>query len=251
MRRAITSSVVLCLAASLAGCPGPRRSADAGPSPFDAPFAPLDAPFLTDAHVAPTPDAAMGADARMAMDAPASPDAFVPTDAFAGTDASSARDAFVASDAFSTTDAYRPPVDAGPVVCTALPATGSTATTGDTTITGLTWERPLATTCPASDFSTVGTAVPYQFFTFCNEGVDGTFDFVVDSAFDSYLVVYDGGMIPADPLMCLDGDDDSGPTGSNAQVSALPVAMGGVVTVVVSGFDNADSGAFTLTATRN
>lgn len=240
------------LALSSSGCGGgPRRNPDAAFT-FDA-FASIDAPFFVDAHVstadAGTPDAAMAADAPRTTDAPMTTDARTGSDAFVGADAPASIDAFAPRDAFVGTDS-RVPVDAGPVTCTPLPAAGATTSSGDTASTGLTWERPLAGTCPATSFSSVGTAVGYQVFTFCNEGVDGTFDFEVGSAFDSYLVVYDGGAIPADPLACLEGDDDSAGS-SNALVSGLSVLAGGVVTVVVSGFDNTDVGAFTLTATRN
>lgn len=251
--------LALPLALCAAGCGGgPRRNPDAAFT-FDA-FAAIDAPFFVDAHVSSSdagtsPDAAAMLDAPTTTDAPLGmTDAFVAADAPAAADAAvsldaSSADAFTARDAFAGTDS-RVPVDAGPVTCTALPATGASTSSGDTATTGLTWERPLAGTCPATSYSSVGTAVGYQLFTFCNEGADGTFDFEVGSAFDSYLVVYDGGAIPADPLACLEGDDDSAGS-SNALVSGLSVLAGGVVTVVVSGFDNTDVGAFTLTTTRN
>ena len=147
------------------------------------------------------------------------------------------------------------PGDSGPVDgggmggCTALPATGSLALMGTTT-GGPTWERPLATTCPATGYSASGTAVPYATHVLCNEGASGTFDLRVSGSIsDSYLVVYDGSAIPADDLACIEGDDDSGGS-SQALVTGLPVTAGQRITVVVSGFDNADFGAYTLTLTR-
>lgn len=216
---------------------------------FDAPVAPIDAPFLTDAFVVPPSDAG-------APDAPRSDDASMttPIDAFAAGDAAATSDAFSPRDAFATSDA---PVardafrdDAGPVTCTPLPATGSISASGDTSLTGVRWLRPFATTCPATSYSAVGTDVPYQSFVFCNEGAAGTFDLEVTelAAYDSYLVVYDGPVIPADSLVCLAGDDDSGASG--ALVSGLALDAGATITVVVSGFDNVDAGAFTLDVTR-
>lgn len=246
-----TTNLLLVSVALWSGCGGgPRRNPDAAVA-FDA-FASIDAPFFVDARVAAAdagvPDAASAADASAAADARAGSDAFLALDAPVATDAASP-DAFAARDAFVGTDS-RIPLDAGAVTCTSLPASGAATSSGDTASTGLTWERPLAGTCPATSYSSVGTAVGYQLFVFCNDGADGTFDFEVGSAFDSYLVVYEGGAIPADPLACLEGDDDSAGS-SNALVSGLSVLSGGVVTVVVSGFDNTDVGAFTLTATRN
>lgn len=251
--RTTLGCLLVCVALSSAGCGGgPRRNPDATVT-FDA-FTAIDAPFFVDAHVssldAGAPDAASStADAAVSVDARSSADAFAALDAPLARDAAATADAFAARDAFAGTDS-RIPLDAGPVTCTPLPAAGATTSSGDTASTGLTWERPLAGTCPATSFSSVGTAVGYQLFTFCNEGPDGTFDFEVGSSFDSYLVVYEGGAIPADPLACLEGDDDSAGS-SNALVSGLSVLSGGVVVVVVSGFDNTDVGAFTLTATRN
>jgi hypothetical protein len=243
----LTSSIAL----SLLGCNSPRRNPDAGMPTFDAPAAPIDAPFvMADAFVAPSPDAAMRMDAGTpTSDAFAGTDAFeVADDAFIATDAFAPRDAFTAADAFVPRDAWRD--DAGPVTCTPLPATGTETSSGDTSLTALRWLRPLAGTCPATSFSSVGTDVPYQAFVFCNEGADGTFDFeVAASPWDSYLVIYDGPAIASDALQCLEGDDDSGVDG--ALVSGLSIAAGQTVTVVVSGFDNSDSGTFTLDVTRN
>ncbi len=241
MRTSTAAAISILLA--LSGCPTPRRTTDAAVPGVDAPAPPLDAPFFTPDAFAATPDAFLArVDARTELDAAmtAADDAFVVSDAFVGADAP------VVSDARAPSDAPRS--DAGPVACTPLPASGSATSSGDTSATGLRWRRPLAGTCPATSFSSVATDVPQQTFVFCNEGAAGTFDLEVTALFDSYLVVYDGPAIPSDPLMCLDGDDDSGLDG--ALVSGLAVAAGGTITVVVSGFDNSDSGAFTLAVTR-
>ena len=210
---------------------------------MDAPAPPLDAPFFTPDAFAVTPDAFVArVDARAEIDAAMT----VPDDAFVASDALVRADAPAVSDARSPSDAPRS--DAGPVTCTPLPASGSATSSGDTSTTSLRWRRPLAGTCPATSFSSVATDVPQQTFVFCNEGAAGSFDLETSSLFDSYLVVYEGPAIPSDALMCLDGDDDSGVDG--ALVSGLAVPAGGTIAVVVTGFDNSDSGEFTLVVTR-
>jgi len=241
MRTSAVASIAIALA--LAGCPTPRRTTDAAVPGVDAPAPPFDAPFFTpDAFAVRTDAFAVRTDARVEIDAAMtmSVDAFVASDAFAGSDTLVLVDARAPSDA--------PRSDAGPVRCTPLPASGSASSSGDTSTTGARWRRPLAGTCPATSYSAVATDVPQQTLVFCNEGPAGTFDLEVSALFDSYLVVYDGAAIPADPLVCLDGDDDSGIDG--ALVSGLAVAAGGTIAVVVTGFDNSDSGPFTLAVTR-
>ncbi len=250
----LTSSIGLSLLCSLlgsllVGCGSPRRNPDAGAPTFDAPAAPIDAPFvMADAFATPSPDAAMRADAPSpSSDAFAGADAFeVTDDAFTAADAFAPRDAFAAGDAFVSRD------DAGPVTCTPLPATGGHVERGDTSLTGVRWLRPLAGTCPATSFSSAGTDVPYQTFVFCNDGADGTFDVEViadaPTLYDAYLVIYDGPSIPSDTLACLEGDDDSGADGP--LVTGLAVAAGDTITLVVTGFDNADAGAYSLRVDR-
>lgn len=250
----LTSSIALSLLGSLPGCGSPRRNPDAGVPTLDAPAAPIDAPFaMADAFAPPSPDAAMRMDAPTTSgDAFTGTDAFeiVEDDAFLGADAFAARDAFAAGDAFTPRDAFRG--DAGPVTCTPLPATGGYVDRGDTSLTGTRWLRPLAGTCPATSFSSAGTDVPYQTFVFCNDGADGTFDVEVtadeSTVYDAYLVIYDGAGIPSDALACLEGDDDTGADGP--LVTGLSVAAGQTITLVVTGFDNADAGAYSLRIER-
>ena len=192
---------------------------------------------------APAPDAASADGCTPPMDAAFTPDGFVPSED-AGTDAGT--DAAVALDA-------GPP----PGGCTPLPVSGALTLTGTLDGSDPTWERPLATSCPASGRSSVGTAAGYDTFVLCNMGATGNFEIALDGSgepgsytlSDPYLVIYAGAMIPADELMCLDGDDD-GNTSNGSLVDSVPVSAGASITVVPSGFDNTDLGTYGLRITR-
>lgn len=230
---------VLGCAALLAhvGCSEGKNEADASTSPTpDAPISVVDAPVgNVDAPLG-SPDASsidgMVAQADAMVPDGAVPDANVP-------------DATVP-------DAMVPDAATG---CVELPTTGTLTLNGETTGADPTWLRPLASgSCPASDYSSIGTAVPYDTFVLCNNsGGTLVLDFAMDGAAegaythtDPYLVLYSGTMIPADPLQCLDGDDDGSAAGNGSLATGVTIAAGASVTVVATGFDNTDIGTYAV-----
>ncbi len=213
--------------ATVGGNPdAPIVVADAMAGGPDAPVDTPDAPVATPDALVATPDAALP-DGMVPVADAAVPDAMVP-------------DAMITPDAMGG--------------CTTLPTTGTLTINGETLGTDPVWLRPLAASaCPASGFSAVGTAVPYNTFVLCNtSGGPLTLDFAMDGAqegaythTDPYLVLYDGQTIPADALQCLDGDDDGG-SGNGSLATAVTIADGAFVTVVASGFDNTDIGTYAI-----
>ncbi|MCB9596685.1 MAG: hypothetical protein H6719_28430 [Sandaracinaceae bacterium] len=126
----------------------------------------------------------------------------------------------------------------------------SMSVTGDTT-GGPTWNRPVAASaCPATTLSAAGTMVPYETRVVTNtSGSALTVTLETMTGYDSYLIVYAGTTIPADTLMCLEADDDSG-TSPDALLM-FTLAPGASAVIVVSGFDNADLGPYTLQITAS
>lgn len=135
--------------------------------------------------------------------------------------------------------------DAGPGGSGLALTPGFMMTLNGNTTGGTTWARPLATICPASGTSSVGTAVPYATHEVRNAS-SGTLSVHVGStaSWDGYLVIYAGTSVPSDPLMCIEGDDDSG-TGSDPDLT-FSLAAGASALIVVSGFDNMDFGSYVL-----
>jgi len=137
------------------------------------------------------------------------------------------------------------PVDANnDVGCIPLPTVATTIM--GTLPTGLTFNRP--TSC--GSFSSVGTAVPYRTHTFCNAGAARMVRVElnnVSGVLDPVLVLYRGVGAPTS-LMCLQVDDDGGPTGSNSLMTAS-INAGDTVTFVATAFDNSDSGTYALVIT--
>lgn len=121
----------------------------------------------------------------------------------------------------------------------------TTVLAGDTT-GGPTWHRPVAGTCPAGSLSAVATAVPYETRLVHNASM-GTLTVTVETtaAYDGYLVIYLGTAIPSDPLMCHEGDDDSG-LGVGDPLLTFPLNAGQSAVIVATGFDNTDVGPYTM-----
>lgn len=122
----------------------------------------------------------------------------------------------------------------------------TTVLAGDTTSPGTTWHRPVAGTCPAGSLSAVATAVPYETRLVHNAST-GTLSVTVETtaAYDGYLVIYLGTAIPSDPLMCHEGDDDSG-VGIGDPLLTFPLNAGQSAVIVATGFDNTDAGPYTM-----
>lgn len=174
------------------------------------------------------------------------------TDAGPGDDAGAPDDAGMPMDGAADTDAGSSGTDAGMSTCATLPTSGSVTLNGTIEMSDPTFDRPIASgTCPAT--STLGPS-HYDTFTFCPAASAGDYRIQLDAAAsmgltDPYLIVYDGAMVPTDPLMCLAGDDDDG-TGNNSEIPTLSVTMGQTITIVPCGFDDMDLGAYDLTITR-
>jgi MYXO-CTERM domain-containing protein len=117
---------------------------------------------------------------------------------------------------------------------------------GDTT-GGPTFNRPFAGN-PPTGLSAVGTAVAYQVWEIEADAAGSySFDIIAAGAnYDTFMHLYGpGGFNPANALTnVIIGDDDSG-TGSNSLFSTNLAASTSYF-VVVSGFDNADFGTYTL-----
>lgn len=144
--------------------------------------------------------------------------------------------------------------------CTPLPQTGSITVMGATTAASEKWLRPLATTCPATDYSSFGLAVPRAQHVFCNLGAASkNYDFAMegtdeDAALthpDPYIVIYTSVAIPANPLQCAAGNDDraGGGTSVGALVSNFNLNSGVRINLVATGFGDTDLGTYRLRIT--
>lgn len=116
---------------------------------------------------------------------------------------------------------------------------------GDTT-GGSTFNRPLAGN-PPTGLSGVGTAVRYEvvpMYTDFNASV--IFETIAPTAFDTFMHLYGpGGFDPNSPLSnVIIGDDDGG--AGALSLFTTGITGGTQYYVVVSGFANADFGAFRL-----
>lgn len=136
--------------------------------------------------------------------------------------------------------------DAGPSGAGLSVTPGFSMTVNGDTTGGPTWARPLASGgCPASGTSSVGTMVPYDEQVVTNVSASTlTVTVGTTASYDGYLIVYAGTAIPADPLMCLAGDDDGG-AGTDPMLSFM-LAPGESAVLVQSGFDNADVGPYAM-----
>ena len=148
----------------------------------------------------------------------------------------------------STVDAG--PSDAGPsdansdVGCTPLPTVATTIT--GTLPSGLTFNRLTSCGTPSS----VGTAVPYRAHTFCNTGGTRMVRAALNElsgAMDPVLALYRGVGAPGS-LMCIDVDDDDGPSGGDSLMTAS-INAGDTVTFIATTFNNSDTGTYALIIT--
>ncbi|MCC6999818.1 MAG: hypothetical protein IT370_34770 [Deltaproteobacteria bacterium] len=144
--------------------------------------------------------------------------------------------------------------------CTPLPQTGAITVMGATTAASEKWLRPLATTCPATDYSSFGLDVPRAQHVFCNLGAASkNYDFAMegtdeDAALthpDPYIVIYTSVAIPANPLQCAAGNDDraGGGTSIGALVSNFNLNSGVRINLVATGFGDTDFGTYRLRIT--
>jgi hypothetical protein len=129
----------------------------------------------------------------------------------------------------------------------AAPATAQVFT-GDTTGSP-TFNRPIQNgELAPTALSGTGTAVPYDTLSF-TVSVSGTYTLSLQSAapFDNYLGLYSVSFDPNAPLTnVLIYDDDDGGVGGDALINAL-LTSGLTYTAVITGFDNNDFGAYSLT----
>jgi uncharacterized protein (TIGR03382 family) len=116
---------------------------------------------------------------------------------------------------------------------------------GDTT-GGSTYNRVL-TGNPPTGLSAVGTAVAYQVIPmFTDSSASVSFEIIAAAAsYDTFMTLYTSSFNPLAALTnAVVADDDAG-AGSNSLFSAN-LTGGAQYYVVVSGFDNADFGTYTL-----
>ena len=134
----------------------------------------------------------------------------------------------------------------------AAPAFADTVTFSGTTAGGPTWNRPRdagSGTAGSCTLSNIGTAVPFATEPF-TVPADGTYDIDLDPVgFDGVLLLYDGrGFDPSDPCLGLIGYADEGfDPGNPEEIAAVGLSAGVSYTVVVTGFDNTDAGAYSGT----
>jgi len=128
----------------------------------------------------------------------------------------------------------------------ATPASAAVVYTviGDTT-GGPTFNRPLTQT----SLSSVGTAVAYNTFLF-SPAVGGSYTFLLTTStlgYDPFLALYAGAFNPASPLTNLVtfNDDLNGSLTQSGFTFTLNPAIN--YTAVITGYDNADFGQYTLT----
>ncbi|AVR95888.1 PEP-CTERM sorting domain-containing protein [Pseudoduganella armeniaca] len=112
--------------------------------------------------------------------------------------------------------------------------------TSDTT-GGPTFNRPLE---DLSDLSIVGTDVAYRTIGF-HVNADGEYTFLLTSAYDGIMFLYQNSFNPADPLTNgLGGSDDL--FGQTTSGFYGPLDAGNYV-LVVSAYNNGDAGKFSVT----
>ena len=134
----------------------------------------------------------------------------------------------------------------------AAPAFADTVTFSGTTAGGPTWNRPRdagSGTAGSCTLSNIGTAVPFATEPF-TVPADGTYDIDLDPVgFDGVLLLYDGrGFDPSDPCLGLIAYADEGfDPGNPEEIAAVGLSAGVSYTVVVTGFDNTDAGAYSGT----
>ena len=118
---------------------------------------------------------------------------------------------------------------------------GNTATNADGT-----FNRPIGAGC--NNLSGLGTNTPYQTQAF-SASTSGAYSFdSVQLGFDGYLFLYEGSFNPTDQCAgFLNGNDDteSGGIGTSGFSNAL--SSGTTYVLVVTGFNNSDSGPYTNT----
>lgn len=131
---------------------------------------------------------------------------------------------------------------------TATPAAAAIFVLNGNTTGAPTYNRPLAGN-PPTGLSGVGTAVAYRTLTFTVD-ITGTYSVVQASntaAYDPFLGLYSGTFNPNAPLTnALVYNDDLGGSLTQSGFSRALTA-GTSYTAVMTGFDNLDFGAFTLT----
>jgi len=118
-----------------------------------------------------------------------------------------------------------------------------------TTEGGATFNRPLAGN-PPTGLSGAGTAVAYNTFSF-SPARGGTFDFLLTSTtanFDPFLALYAGAFNPASPLTNLVIANDDLTVGAlTLSGFTYDLLASSSYTAVITGFNNADFGTYSLT----
>lgn len=140
--------------------------------------------------------------------------------------------------------------------CVPLPESGRILVGGQLQLTSEQWHRPNGYGCDLP--TSIGSSFPYALHVFCNTAVEGEFAIsAVGQAYgdwsalaDPVLFVYAGGELPQDAMSCLDFDDDSY-GGGGALVDNLTVGAGERITVVVTSFNEDDTGYYEVEVEQN
>lgn len=132
------------------------------------------------------------------------------------------------------------------LAATTSPALAATLVVPGNTTGGPTFNRPVTPTIK----STVGTSVAFQITEFVVD-TTGTYTLTLVAqarAYDPFLVLYNGGFDPDKPLVDLIAlDDDIVPGNLTTSQIIVDLELGRGYQAVVTGFDNIDFGAYTLT----
>ncbi|WP_253717400.1 PEPxxWA-CTERM sorting domain-containing protein [Sphingomonas sp. AP4-R1] len=132
----------------------------------------------------------------------------------------------------------------------AVPASAATFTVDGDTSSGATYHRPLSDFGPPTQLSRVGTAVRYASLSF-SVSAPGDYDFMMTSTtpdFDPVLTLYQFSFDPANALTNALLTNDDLVAGNLTQAGFTHLLSAGIAYVVVmTGFENSDSGTFTFT----
>lgn len=130
-------------------------------------------------------------------------------------------------------------------------ATSAQAVTyvGTTTLTDPTFQRPLV---GLSSLSNVGTAVHYNAYSF-TVAASGIYNFLslATGTWDNFLILYSPSFVPTAGLTnaLAANDDGPPPAGVGSAGFSYNLTAGTAYTLVTTGFENTDVGAFTNSIT--
>jgi hypothetical protein len=131
----------------------------------------------------------------------------------------------------------------GIAMIAATPALAVTTIYSGTTTGGPTFGRPVGNFV---GLSAIGTNVAYSSVAF-TVASSGIYSIGNASTYDNLLFIYANAFNPLSALANGIAGNDDGPVGTDAFITDLSLTAGTQYFAVATGFENADSGAFTLT----